>query len=57
MNIFNFFIFVATLIGGAVAAVMVAPYWGPIILAAGFYLSFSPRVIREWERGILLRLG
>lgn len=35
---------------------------GSVWLAAttaliGFYLSLSPRMLREWERGILLRLG
>jgi len=57
VNIFNFLIFISALIGGVVAAVMVEPYWGPIIVTVGFYLSFSPRLVREWERGILLRLG
>ncbi len=28
-----------------------------LILALGFYLSLSPRMLREWERGVLLRLG
>ncbi len=28
-----------------------------IIAVLGAYLSFSPRMLREWERGVLLRLG
>jgi regulator of protease activity HflC (stomatin/prohibitin superfamily) len=28
-----------------------------IVIGAGAYIALSPRIIREWERGILLRLG
>jgi hypothetical protein len=34
---------------------------GPVVAAAvfaiGFYISLSPRLLKEWERGVLLRLG
>jgi regulator of protease activity HflC (stomatin/prohibitin superfamily) len=41
--------FIAFLAGGPLAAVPVA--------VIGFYISLSPRLLKEWERGILLRLG
>jgi regulator of protease activity HflC (stomatin/prohibitin superfamily) len=41
--------FITFLVAGPVAAVPVA--------AIGLYLSLSPRQLKEWERGILLRLG
>lgn len=41
--------FVAWFAAGAIAAV-------PIV-AIGIYISLSPRLLKEWERGILLRLG
>ena len=28
-----------------------------VVVVCGLYLSASPRIIREWERGVLLRLG
>ena len=37
------------LAGGALAAVP--------ILALGIYVGLSPRLLKEWERGVLLRLG
>ncbi len=41
-----------------VAALAGAPAWVCLILALlGTYLSASPRIINEWERGVLLRLG
>ena len=41
--------FIAWLAAGAMAAVPIA--------AIGIYISLSPRLLKEWERGILLRLG
>lgn len=41
--------FIAFLAGGPLAAVPIA--------VIGFYISLSPRLLKEWERGILLRLG
>jgi hypothetical protein len=41
--------FIAWLVAGAMAAVPIA--------AIGIYISLSPRLLKEWERGILLRLG
>lgn len=33
------------------------PVWGGIILIAGLIVAASPRVVQEWERGVMLRLG
>jgi regulator of protease activity HflC (stomatin/prohibitin superfamily) len=44
-----FLAFVGWLAAGAVAA------WP--ILVIGIYVSLSPRLLKEWERGVLLRLG
>ena len=41
--------FIAWLVAGAMAAVPIA--------AIGIYISLSPRLLKDWERGILLRLG
>jgi regulator of protease activity HflC (stomatin/prohibitin superfamily) len=41
--------FVAWLAAGALVAVP--------ILAIGLYVGLSPRLLKEWERGVLLRLG
>jgi regulator of protease activity HflC (stomatin/prohibitin superfamily) len=41
--------FIAWFAAGAIAAVPVA--------VIGIYISLSPRLLKEWERGILLRLG
>jgi regulator of protease activity HflC (stomatin/prohibitin superfamily) len=41
--------FVAWLAAGAVAAVFIG--------VLGIYASLSPRLLKEWERGVLLRLG
>lgn len=41
--------FVVWLVAGAVVAVP--------IFAIGIYVGLSPRLLKEWERGVLLRLG
>jgi len=44
----------------AAAAVSIAtgePYWGAGVFLVGVVLSGSPRLIKEWQRGVLLRLG
>ncbi len=44
--------------GLAVAcALTVGPWPAGAIFVLGFYLSLSPRLLKEWERGVLLRLG
>ncbi len=44
---------------GALTALWVAaqPVTALVVACLGTYLSLSPRMLREWERGILLRLG
>ena len=44
-----FLAFGGWLAAGAVAALPIA--------VIGFYVSLSPRMLKEWERGVLLRLG
>ena len=34
-----------------------SPTWPIVILLAGFVLMQSPRVAKQWERGVVLRLG
>jgi len=34
-----------------------APGWGVAVLVVGMLIAASPRMINEWERGVLLRLG
>ena len=41
--------FVAWVAAGVLAAV--------VIFAMGFYVGLSPRLLKEWERAVLLRLG
>lgn len=54
---------IANLIALGVAALAVmawmtgGPAAGLAIAAAGVYASLSPRMLKEWERGVLLRLG
>ena len=57
-NILTLGIASATVIGAT------ACYWNTdsmayaaVTLVVGLYLALSPRIIREWERGILLRFG
>lgn len=58
MNVVTWVIVAVTLVlvGGLI--VLVESYWGAVVvLVAGCVLALSPRVIKEWERGVLLRLG
>ncbi|MDM8008081.1 MAG: slipin family protein [Phycisphaerae bacterium] len=58
-NVVTVIILVATgLIAWGLGYGLGAPPWlVGLIIVAGVLLSCSPRVIREWERGVLLRLG
>ncbi|MCA9179155.1 MAG: slipin family protein [Planctomycetales bacterium] len=58
------FNFVTTLLAAAAAVAAVvcfretnSPGWTALVLSAGLYVSLSPRIIQEWERGVQLRLG
>lgn len=48
-------------LAAAILAVMAwlaaGPAAGLAVVAAGVYASLSPRMLKEWERGVLLRLG
>jgi len=33
------------------------PIWGGVVLVVGAVVAASPRIIKEWERGVILRLG
>lgn len=55
-NVITFLILIATGVAvGSVAAVDSGRWWIPLV--AGLMLALSPRQIREWERGVVLRLG
>ncbi len=57
MNFFSALILGLTFIAGGIAQKKLGAPWGPVVGVLGFYLSCSPRILKEWERGILLRLG
>ncbi len=57
-NFVTFLVLVAT--GGAAAACYIKwerVEWTMGVILLGIYLSASPRVVNEWERGVLLLLG
>jgi regulator of protease activity HflC (stomatin/prohibitin superfamily) len=55
-NVFTWLILAATGVTlGLVAAAGSSLWWIPLV--AGLVIALSPRQIREWERGVLLRLG
>ncbi len=58
-NVVTVIILVVTgLIGLGLGYGLEAPPWlVGLVVVAGVVVSCSPRVIREWERGVLLRLG
>jgi regulator of protease activity HflC (stomatin/prohibitin superfamily) len=58
VNVVSVVIFIVfTAIGGAVAIGTDAPYWLLIGAAIGALAGMSPRVVQQWERAIVLRLG
>jgi len=55
-NVISLLILVATGVATAVsAAAELTVWWVPLVV--GLILALSPRQVREWERGILLRIG
>jgi len=57
-NVIAALIFVLTVIGVLTAWTAGSPPVLPAVIAIiGLWLAASPRVIKEWERGVLLRLG
>jgi regulator of protease activity HflC (stomatin/prohibitin superfamily) len=58
VNVVSVVIFIVfTAIGGAVAIGTDTPYWVLIGAAIGALAGMSPRVVQQWERAIVLRLG
>ena len=55
-NVISFLILVATGVSTGVLAAVEPDFWW-IPLVVGSVLALSPRQVREWERGILLRIG
>jgi len=55
------FLSLLILIAGAIAAYLTGRFWPTwsmlLLFAAGLLLSLSPRVAREWEKGVVLRFG
>ncbi len=56
-NIITAIIVAVTLIISAIVGKTVSAPVAPFLFAVGVVLSLSPRIIQEWERGVLLRLG
>jgi regulator of protease activity HflC (stomatin/prohibitin superfamily) len=58
VNVVSVVIFIVfTAIGGAMAVGTDTPYWVLIGAAIGALAGMSPRVVQQWERAIVLRLG
>lgn len=48
---------VALIISLIVGSLWANPIWAMVVFVVGALIAASPRVIQEWERGVLLRLG
>ena len=58
MNVVTWVIVAVTLVLIGAMIILVDSSWGvAVVFVAGCLLAASPRVIKEWERGVLLRLG
>lgn len=56
-NIVSALIMASTIVAAALTAHLFGPGVAMPTLVVGMLASLSPRMIREWERGVLLRLG
>jgi regulator of protease activity HflC (stomatin/prohibitin superfamily) len=58
MNIVSLIVFVIVCVVGGVAYA-ISPTWQipAVLLPLALLLSFSPRILDQWERGVVLRLG
>ena len=56
-NVISFYVMVATAIATALLFFFVNVIAAAVVLLVGLYASLSPKMLREWERGVLLRLG
>lgn len=50
-------VLVAALVGLLLGWATRSPVAGAVVMAVGLMVALSPRIIRQWERGVLLRLG
>ncbi len=57
MNIFALLLILSAFVGGGLAFYTQGPLEALLISLGLLYFSCSPRIIKEWEFGILLRLG
>src|SRR5262245_44053371 len=57
LNIVTLAMLVLTAAGATACRVFDGPIAATAAVVVGLYLSLSPRLIREWERGVILRLG
>jgi len=57
LNIVTIAMLVLTAAGATACRVFYGPIAATAAVVVGLYLSLSPRLIREWERGVILRLG
>jgi len=57
LNIVTIAMLVLTAAGATACRVFDGPIAATAAVVVGLYLSLSPRLIREWERGVILRLG
>jgi regulator of protease activity HflC (stomatin/prohibitin superfamily) len=52
-----FILLVSILVGVVVGAATKNPGWFIIVLLAGIFFSQSPKIAKQWERAVVLRLG
>jgi regulator of protease activity HflC (stomatin/prohibitin superfamily) len=58
LNFLSLLLLLATAAAVSAAVIVELPPWTwAAAAAAGVYVSGSPRIINEWERGVLMRLG
>jgi regulator of protease activity HflC (stomatin/prohibitin superfamily) len=58
VNVVSVFIFLLSiLVGALMAAATQNPGWFIIWILAGLFLSQSPKIAKQWERAVVLRLG
>jgi regulator of protease activity HflC (stomatin/prohibitin superfamily) len=57
-NVVSIFIFIVSLLAGVlVTSATQNPGWLVIFVLGGTFFSQSPKIAKQWERGIVLRLG
>ena len=57
LNVVSLLILVLAWVGAVVAATMQSVAVAAVLAIAGTLMSMSPKVAKQWERGIVLRLG